>query len=96
MVRPSRREWFRSSLCWAVSILGSAGASLCFACQDNRKLSTLSNILKRSSKPRRRAKGAPDIDPGFTPAYQAAAYRIDQLSQSHGMNGSAEINRFTG
>lgn len=69
MAHLSRREWVKSGLCWAASILGAACASLCLACQNNPEPSAQSNILKRASKPRRRAKGAADIDPGFTPAY---------------------------
>ncbi len=69
MAHLSRREWVKSGLCWAGSILGSVCASFGLACQNNSESSTLSNILKASSKQRRRAKGMADIDPGFIPAY---------------------------
>ncbi|MCL5005103.1 MAG: radical SAM protein [Acidobacteria bacterium] len=65
----SRREWIKSSLCWAASLFSSASALLCAACYKDRKPSSSSGSGGRPANQRRRAKGAADINPEFNPGY---------------------------
>ena len=76
----SRREWIKSSLCWAASLFGSACALLCVTCRNNAKPSSSSNSRARPGDQRRRAKGAADIDPGFSPGY-LTLHKRDELKE---------------
>jgi len=67
MKEQSRRQWFKSGLCLALSGFSSAFVSLCAACKEKDKATPLADRAEK--KKLLRVEGVAKIDPDFEPAY---------------------------
>lgn len=69
MADQSRRDWVKSGLGWAASMVPSSFAALGITCRKNGTPTTASSAVDRSTNRRHIDKTAADIDPDFVPAY---------------------------